>query len=304
MNNPLLSIGLLAAMLAVGGCSHSDPPSATVAPDTTAYVAVARGRIAVEGGLLKLASPVAGIVAEITVHEGDHVKRGQALATLDSGPAQSALAMAKAELDQAKATQKLLTVQWNAAQQQARRETAAAAAGAGSGQSADAAKSSVAQLDARRDAARAATAIALARLDTAKDSLARDTLRAPVDADVVRVMAQPGASVSAQSEPLFTLLPDRPRIVRAELSAAYVDAVRVGMRAQVMLDDNQGTSIGSAHVLRIGEVFSPATLDADPETRANASTVECVLTLDKPIKSRIGQRVLVRFGRTENTAKG
>lgn len=306
MNMRMWSIGLLVTVTAVAGCSRRDrdPPAAHAAPDTTAYVAVARGRIAVEGGLLKLSMPVAGTLASVAVHEGDHVSRGQALATLDSGPAQAALDMAKAELDQAKATQKLLSVQWKAAQQQAQRETAAAAAGAGSGQSADAAKSSVAQLDAKRDAARAATAIARARVDAAQYTLAHDTLRAPIDADVVHVMAQPGATVSADSGPLFTLLPARRRIVRAELSASYVDAVHIGMHAQVNLDDSQGTPIGSAQVLRIGEVFSPATLGADPETRANARTVECVLSLDKKTRLRIGQRVLVSFLPGKGTAKG
>jgi len=49
-------------------------------------------------------------------------------------------------------------------------------------------------------------------------------------------------------------------------------------------------------VLRIGQVYGPATLENDPQIRANARTVECVLAFDQPQNLRIGQRVIVRFG--------
>jgi hypothetical protein len=37
-------------------------------------------------------------------------------------------------------------------------------------------------------------------------------------------------------------------------------------------------------------------LENDPQVRANARTVECVLAFDQPQTLRIGQLVMVRFG--------
>jgi hypothetical protein len=89
------------------------------------------------------------------------------------------------------------------------------------------------------------------------------------------------------------LLPDRPRIVRAELNEAYVDRIKPGMQAEVVRDTDQGKT-WPARVLRIGEVFGPSRLTDDPVERAGAHDVECVLALDGA-DLRIGQRVLVRF---------
>jgi hypothetical protein len=103
-----------------------------------------------------------------------------------------------------------------------------------------------------------------------------------------------GDVLSAQAGgELFQLLPDRPRIVRAELNEAYVDLIKPGMRAEVVRDSDQG-SVVSAEVLRVGDVFGPSRLTDDPVERAGAHDVECVLRLDGG-GFRIGQRVLVRF---------
>ncbi|MES1153470.1 MAG: secretion protein HlyD, partial [Rhodanobacter sp.] len=115
------------------------------------------------------------------------------------------------------------------------------------------------------------------------------------------VSAQPGASVSPASGPLFVLLPRKPRIVRAELNDSFVGVIQPGMPAEVVADSGGDHARWSAHVLRVGQVYGPATLENDPQVRANARTVECVLALDQPDSDqtrnlRIGQRVTVRFG--------
>ncbi|MFW8363517.1 biotin/lipoyl-binding protein, partial [Klebsiella pneumoniae] len=74
------------------------------------YVAVARGRIDIEGGLLKLSMARAGTLASVAVHEGEQVKRGQLLASLDSRAAQLGVDAAKAQLKQAQAQLELLTI--------------------------------------------------------------------------------------------------------------------------------------------------------------------------------------------------
>lgn len=287
---PALSIAWLLA-----GCSRpADAPAAPAASTTSKYAAVARGRIDIEGGLLTLAMPREGVLASVAVHEGDHVKRGQLLAALDAEPARLAVEAAQAQLEQAQAQSKLLGIRQIAARQRARRLVAAVAAGAGDGQSADDAREAAAQLDAELASAHAGVSMASQKLAEARYELKQRSLLAPFDADVVQVSAQPGASVSPSSGPLFTLLPNKPRIVRAELNESFVGVIRPGMHAEVVVNDDASTQ-WRAHVLRIGKVYGPATLENDPQVRANSRTVECVLAFDQPQDLRIGQRVMVRF---------
>ncbi len=280
--------------LLLGACSPA-PDTTTASTPPSAYAAVARGRIDIEGGLLALSMPREGILAKLAVHEGDHVKQGQLLAQLDTRPATLALDAAQAGREQAQAQSRLLVVKLAAAKQRAGRLRAAVTAGAGDGQSADDAHEAAAQLEAEQSAARAALDMARQKLDEARYELKQRSLLAPFDADVVKVAAQVGASISPSSGPLFTLLPNKPRIVRAELNESFVGMVKPGMHAEVSANNDDPGARWGAHVLRIGEVYGPATLENDPQVRANSHTVECVLAFDQPQNLRIGQRVTVRF---------
>lgn len=294
-------LALLLPFLLVAACSHEAPPTADrVAPT---YAAVARGRIDVDGGLLKLDAGREGTLASVEVHEGDHVSKGQVLATLDPEPARLQLQAAEAAVAQAKAQRDLLDVKLASARTRVRHLAEAARAGAVDGQGADAADAAERSLVAERAAADAAVAMAMQKRDEARYELGLRTLRAPLDAQVVQVHAQSGASVSPVSGPLFILLPSTPPIVRAELSESYVDAVKVGMPATVAGDGAGGN--WPAHVLRIGRVVGPSTLEDDPQQRANVRTVSCVLAFDQPPPAnvRVGQRVLVRFGTPSGGAK-
>lgn len=286
------------ALAALAACSKPAVPTSD-AP-TASYAAVARGRIDIEGGQLALSASREGTLVSVAVHEGEAVKAGQVLATLDARPAQLAVDAAQAQREEAQAKLALDAVKQTAARQRADRLAAAVAAGAGDGQSADDAREASAQLGAEHDADVAALAMATQKLAEAKYELSLRSLRAPLDATVVRVLAQPGASVSPGSGALFNLLPDKPRIVRAELNESFVDAVQPGMRADVVSNDASENRHWAAHVLRIGQVYGPATLENDPQIRANARTVECVLAFDQPQPQlRIGQRVIVRFLRDD-----
>jgi len=287
-------LALAAALALLVGCTQPAAPAVDAVEPT--YAAVARGRIAVEGGLLQLDAPRAGTLASVTVHEGDLVAKGDILATLDPEPARLQLQAAQAELKQAEAQSRLLGDKLALARQQAERLTQAAKAGAGGVQDAEQARGAASELAANQAAAHAAVDLARQKLAAARYELGLRTLHAPIDASVVRVLAQPGASVAPQSGPLFTLLPRTPPIVRAELSVSMLEAVRPGMPAMVTADDLGGAQSWPAHVLRVGDVVGASTLDDDPQQRANDRTVTCVLAFDQPQQLRIGQRVLVRFG--------
>ncbi|MGE7139227.1 efflux RND transporter periplasmic adaptor subunit [Luteibacter sp. NPDC031894] len=288
------AVAMLMALLLLGACTRQDDVAAT-APQPS-YAAVARGRIDVEGGLLRLAMPREGILGEVDVREGEHVRRGQPLASLDPQPAHLAIAAAQAGLDQAQAQLSLLDIRLAAATSHARRLAEADRAGAGDGPGTDEARETAAELAAQRGAARASVAASAQTLASARLALAQLTLRAPADADVLRVAAQPGANVSPQSGPLFVLLPNAPRIVRADLSEAYLDAVRPGMPALVTADASPDATPLRAHVVRVGAVVGPSSLEDDPQLRANSRSAECVLALEGSQAPRVGQRVIVRFG--------
>ncbi|WEN16536.1 HlyD family efflux transporter periplasmic adaptor subunit [Rhodanobacter sp. AS-Z3] len=285
----------LVMVVLLAGCSAGEAPKSDAA-QPTAYAAVARGRIDIEGGLLNLTMAREGVLSTVAVHEGEHVSKGQLLATLDAEPAKLAQASAQAELEQARAQAGLLDIKLAAAKQRAQRLTAAAAAGAGDGQSADDAREAAALLDADRQTNRAAIDIASGKLDEARYEVKQRSLVAPFDAEVIHVSAQPGASISPSSGPLFVLLPNKPRIVRAELNESFVGTIHPGMPAEVVADSAGNPTPWPAHVLRVGQVYGPASLENDPQVRANARTVECVLAFDQPQSLRIGQRVIVRFG--------
>lgn len=290
------AVGLALTAILLGACSrHEDATTAAPAP-TPSYAAVARGRVDVEGGLLNLGMPREGTLAEIDVREGDHVRKGQALASLDAEPGTLAVAAAQAELDQAKAQLALLGDKLTAARERAGRLAAAERAGAGDGHSADEARDLSTELAAQQASMRAQVAGAEQKLAGARFELARRTLRAPIDADVLHVASQPGASVSPQGGALFVLLPRTPRIVRAELSEGYADAVHPGMAALVTSDASPEAKPWPARVLRVGGVVGPSSLEDDPQARANSRSVECVLALDGGQAPRVGERVMVRFG--------
>ncbi len=292
-----MRIGALVALLSLALCACSRPASADLpASKPSDAVAVARGRVDVEGGLLAISASRDGIVTAVNANDGDRVKAGDVLVQLDPRPAGLVVASAQAEFEQSNAQAKVIAAKLPLLDQQSRRLAAAAGDGAATGQAADDARNAVVVLKAELESAHAGIAIARQHLAAAQFEREQMAIRAPVAGSVVAREVQVGDRIVAQSgKELFRVLPDRPLIVRAELGEAFVDAVRPGMRAEVMSDANPGVSL-SAHVLRVGQVFGAARRSDDPQQSPDARVVDCVLALDSG-SLRIGQQVLVRIHR-------
>ena len=290
-------LALISTCLCLTGCPRPDAPAQATASSPT-YLAVARGRVDVEGGFLKLQLSRSGIVTDIKIKEGDPVHKGQLLASLDSELARLAVSSAMAEQQQIHVQARQLQRQFKFADQKATRLAKAATLGAGDGQSADDAREAAEQLRDAIEKNRGDAETATRKLATARYELAQHNLYAPIDAEVVRRLIQPGAAVSSQSGPAFILLPNQARIVRAELNESFVGAVLAGMKAEISNENGNDAAPLSAHVVRISSVLGNSTLEDDPQVRANMRTVECILAFDQPAPAalRVGQRMLVRFG--------
>lgn len=292
---------LVAAMLGLGGCSagHGTEQASTAQSD---WLAVAHGQVDVQGGRALVTALADGVVKSIAAQPGDTVQAGQALAQLDSREASIAVSSAKAGVAQARAQLVEVQVELQQAQRRAPHVVAAAKAGAASGDAAAQAHAAAATLSARQSAAKAALDAATQQLALAELHLQQATLRATSAGVVVTRNITLGQAVSAQSgTPLFEILPDRPRIVRAQLDADAASAIHKGMRADVVRDSGDGPVV-HATVLWVGQILQPASLTHDPLQRALANDVECVLLLDPAAGGagdlRIGQRVLVKFPRS------
>ena len=298
MTMRLLPVGALLALWIVFGLTGCSKPaladvSASKASDA---VAVARGRVDVEGGLLAISASHDGTATAVNASDGDRVKQGDVLVQLDVRSADLAIAAAQAELAQSRAQAHVLAVRLPSLELQAKRLTAAAGEGVATGQSADDARNAASVLKAELAAAQSGIDIATQRLAAARFERDQSSIRAPLGGRIVARNVQVGDRLAAQSgKELFRLLPDRPLIVRAELGETFVDRVHPGLRAEVIADSNPGTSL-SAHVLRIGQVFGAAGRSDDPQQSPDARVVECVLALDNG-SLRIGQQVLVRIHR-------
>ncbi|ROQ90455.1 CusB/HlyD membrane fusion family barrel-sandwich protein [Delftia acidovorans] len=292
----------VAALLAGCGPSHDAPAnagqaSAKAQQNGPAAVAVARGKIEVEGGLLDLSPAVAGVVQQLSVKEGQSVQRGQLLLRLADDTGQADLAVAESEAQLAKARQKARAARLPQLKQTLSRWQAAAREGAADAQNVDEAAQALRDAQAEIDVAAAEAQVAQRKLEQLRAQHKRQELRAPEAGTVVRLATHAG-SQAVPGTPAVVLLPQRPLQVRAEVNESFAAAVREGMRATVTLDADGAAQhqLPSARVLRISPVYGTARLQ-DDQQRGPVRVIECVLVFEQAPAAavRVGQNVRVQF---------
>lgn len=291
---------LIASLLS--GCS--DPvvatPTTIPTPETAStatsnrYVASAKGRIDIEGGVVRLAARRDGVIEQVLVEEGAHVKAGDVLAVLDTALAEQQLALAISEHRQAQQALAPIRVRIAAAEREVARLLPLVAATAVSQLELDQARDTLALAKAELSAAASAIDAAAQRVQLAEREKAERFVRAPTDGQIIQRQARPGNGVSTLNvTPLFLFAPNAPRIVRAELEERFITAIQPGQTAQIELEADS-KQIFSAQVLRIGRVVGARTPSDDPAERQDNRVVECVLAVEAP-QLLIGQRVIARF---------
>lgn len=293
---------LVAAALLLSGCSPSQNSASVVSvaaaqTKTNSQVAVARGKIDVEGGMLDLTSAASGVVQQLLIKEGQPVQKGQAVLRLDDASAKADLAVAESELQLAQTRLKSRQERLPMLKTTLGRWQAAAKQGAADLQNVDEAAQALRAAQSEADIAAAETNVAKSKVEQLRALQQRYELRAPEAATVVRLsthvgsMVQPGSSVAV-------LLPQRPLIVRAEVNESFIASIREGMKAQVVTDGDGSAAkleFPAATVQRISPVYGLARLQDDTQ-RGPVRVVEAVLVFDQPpANAKVGQNVRVSF---------
>ncbi|WP_426029557.1 HlyD family secretion protein [Caulobacter sp. DWP3-1-3b2] len=289
---------LLPILLATGAlltaCQRG--PDAAHAQNRPAAAAVARGVVAIEGGLIPIAAPRDGLIAKVNVEEGAHVDRGAVLAQLDTDRSVLLAAQAAAETAQGEAAWRGAQARSSAAQAEAARLARLASADAVSEHEAEQARQAATLTLAQSEEAARAVDVARTRQRLAELERTVRTVRAPMSGLVLRRTAAVGAAaVAASGTPLFVLAPDGPRIIRAELDEAFVGRISPGASAWVT-DASGGGRVFKARVVRISPAFEAAALDDQPGGRADGRVLRLILSIEEPNTLRLGQRVLARIG--------
>jgi len=266
----------------------------TVSP----YLAFARGRIDVEGGLVSIAAKKDGIITAVMVEENSKVKKGQILCRQDDTAERLNLDHCKALVAEAERRIEKLRVTQEAAQREHKRNQQLVRNNAISSR----------EFDERCDSLKASETelgIAMAEAQTARTNQAiaeydieQRVVRAPADGSILRCDVRPGYGTTSSSNVtrLFVFVPELPFIVRAEVEEKFVRKIKPGMTAEVIPDADESKSY-PATVVSISNYLGPKRLGLDdPKENVDVKTAECILKIaEKDLI--LQQRVLVKFKR-------
>jgi multidrug resistance efflux pump len=302
---------LLAGTLALGACgSHangasqagdkSSGKSAIVPPSP--YAAIANGKVDVEGGVVEVAARRAGVVSEVLVKEGDTVRKGQVLARQEDEDMVLAVNSARAAVAQAQSQVALNQINLRVAERELERLKKVAPSNLIAQQQIDQAGDSVATAQAQLEIQKAAVASMDAQLQQAVYNHDLTIIRAPMDGKIIRRYANPGAGASTLNVSImFDLEPAIPYIIRAEIIESAIPDVFVGQDAEITPEsDPSRVTIGK--VLRIAGTFGAQKLKSDSATDATDERVVQVVVSAANAPFLIGQRVLVKFMKSGETA--
>jgi multidrug efflux system membrane fusion protein len=218
---------LLIALIPAVGCSPGekapgDTPAAAKPPVPVVAARAAQKSVPVEvrsvgqveaSSTVTVRSQVAGVIARVHFRQGEEVRRGDLLFTLDRSPFEAALAKAEADLEQAR-------VAAEKAEADAARYARLLEAGFISRDEAETAR-------ARADSLRAARAAALATVENAHIQLGYATIRAPQGGRTGELLVHPGTVVKANDAPdLVTINALHPVLVGFSLPERSLPAVR------------------------------------------------------------------------------
>jgi membrane fusion protein, multidrug efflux system len=182
-----------------------------------------------------VAAEIDGPVAEVNVVDSQQVKRGDILVVIDDTDAKLALRQAEADLARGRAQVAAAAADVERSGIDLQRRQALIESGSVSGDELTHVKNGASDARAALNAARAAVALAQARVDKAKVDLGRTVLRSPVDGVIARRQVQLGQRVQP-STPLLSVVPVGEMYVNANFKEVQLKKVRPGQRVELESD--------------------------------------------------------------------
>lgn len=234
----------------------------------------------------QLASQVMGTITRVNVHEGDAVRRGQVLITIDEAQPRAAYQSASAGLQASQQSIAAADADYALAESTMKRYQMLYDKKSVSPQEYDEVKTRLAAAKARRDAAHANSAQAEAAVSQASTAVGFTKIRAPFDGLIVAKLADAGVMATPGVPLLMLEDPSRFRL-EAAVDESQIGAVRLGAGVPVVID-----SLGTEEITGKVAQIVPA---ADPASRT--FTVKIELPSNPEIRSGLFGRA--RFPRGE-----
>lgn len=336
-----LSVGVfgVAALLTSGALAFSklvQPGSLTQGPVSTSpspialtpdlKAVTASGRLEPEGEVIRLSSPssveVKQRISKLLVKEGERVRSGQIIATLDSAERrQAGLARAKEQVEVArarlaqtragaksgeltaqKATIGRLKAELRNAEAEDKRNQQLFKEGAISTSLADSKRLAVETLREQLNQSRASLSSiaevrptdvrlaaaqvkdALGAVKEAQAELELTNVRAPQDGQILKIYSWPGEIIDQQG--IADLGRTDQMFVVAEVYESDIDRIRVGQRANISSDTLSGKFKGT--VTQIAkQIRKKDILDADPVSDVDSRVVEVKIRLDPSYSKQV-----------------
>ena len=231
-----IAVGVLVVLIVLKNCVFPSHPPPRYLTEPAAIGDVEQTVLA-SGALqplqqIDVGAQVSGQIKSLKVALGDHVQKGQLIATIDPAPQRNALLNSQATLEQQKA--QLLSQQATVERDKLalQRQTITLAAGASSRQDYEVADADLKSAEASLAATNAQIKQASVSVDTAGINLGYTQIVAPIDGVVLAAPAKEGQTVNAvQSAPTIVKLADLATMtVKAQISEADVIRVRPGQK--------------------------------------------------------------------------
>ena len=225
----IILFSLLALTVAVAGCGYYSYWKRV----GSRYVSTDNAYTAAEVAVVT--AEIDGPVSAVNVVDSQQVKHGDVLIVIDDTDARLALRQAEADLARARAQVASATSDVERSGIDLQRRQALVASGSVSGDELTKVINGAGDARASLNAARAAVALAQARVDKAKVDLGRTVIRSPVDGVIARREVQLGQRVQP-STPLLDVVPVREMYVNANFKEVQLKKVRPGQSVELESD--------------------------------------------------------------------
>lgn len=296
---PLIALGSLT--WAVHSVISSQPNRETTAPPVmpprTSFdqTIAAIGLVEPSSEIISIGTHRSGVVQEVQVKLGQTVQKGQALVKLDTRDLEAELKVAQAQLAEAEA--QLLVTQAERAQAQRSFDYAEKLQNsrAISDEEITQRQTALQTAIARIDTAKAAIALAQARLQVTQTEIERSTVCAPIDATILQLKVRAGEFVSAapSSTPWLTLGETKSLHLRADVDEHEAWRVKDSAQAIAHVRGNPEIKAQLEFVRFEPLVIPKKSLTGDATERVDTRVLQVIYRLQNPVPASlfVGQQM-------------